>query len=499
MKKLTNILRGSQITPFERVKLLVHNNVYAEKTGKNNLTESNLFTLNKGWNPTKSFEVTEYNKYIDIARLEASMKIDTKMFLSESEITLLRNQRLLDYFVSNKMIFKRLSGCKFLKTITEEDSLEFLAQSSYLEYQKVLHIFTFNNLSKEVQNDLLLLDECTKYEKNYMRDQVFLYERLKNGDELSKQDKNFIIDQIYSCIYYEKFKKMKNNNSEKDGFLIHRSFADLPVKDIFQKIIDDAHIIYEEQKDSFGEDLLSAVEEYTKSKDISMESLIKEKLFQWLSDGLFLEEYKALFMSESFNTLSGSTRKNHKKLFMIWYKELQKSKQYFKNLFDTGRLIKQNIEIDFLGILKLTEIITTKSLLACNEDLVFVKEYKQQIEIFLPIASMFLFIKKNTDPIKCYKTLCEFKNISQEISAIFDIDMTEKYNGFIDSYCKEINLFNRSLSLLVDKAVEHLYMDESMIYIIDIIENNFSFDIEKDEGIYTIAELYSTELKKLTE
>ena len=184
---------------------------------------------------------------------------------------------------------------------------------------------------------------------------------------------------------------------------------------------------------------------------------------------------------------------------MIWYKELQKSKQYFKNLFDTGRLIKQNIEIDFLGILKLTEIITTKSLLACNEDLVFVKEYKQQIEIFLPIASMFLFIKKNTDPIKCYKTLCEFKNISQEISAIFDIDMTEKYNGFIDSYCKEINLFNRSLSLLVDKAVEHLYMDESMIYIIDIIENNFSFDIEKDEGIYTIAELYSTELKKLTE
>jgi hypothetical protein len=40
-------------------------------------------------------------------------------------------------------------------------------------------------------------------------------------------------------------------------------------------------------------------------------------------------------MSERFDTWNGNTKKNHKELFMAWYTELQKSRQYFQKLFDT--------------------------------------------------------------------------------------------------------------------------------------------------------------------
>ena len=63
MKSLTNILRRSNITPFERVKALVHNDIHREKTGKDGLSDSDIYALTKGWSPSRS-EATEYNKYI---------------------------------------------------------------------------------------------------------------------------------------------------------------------------------------------------------------------------------------------------------------------------------------------------------------------------------------------------------------------------------------------------------------------------------------------------
>jgi hypothetical protein len=91
MKSLTSILRSSNITPFERVKALVHNDIHREKTGKGHLSGSDLYILTKGWMPSR-LEAIEYNKYINIVQLEDAMKMDAQMFLYRSEVSLLRNQ-----------------------------------------------------------------------------------------------------------------------------------------------------------------------------------------------------------------------------------------------------------------------------------------------------------------------------------------------------------------------------------------------------------------------
>jgi len=63
MKSITNILKRSNITPYERVMTLVHNDIHKEKTGKDALSDSDIHTLTKGWYGNTS-EINEYNKYM---------------------------------------------------------------------------------------------------------------------------------------------------------------------------------------------------------------------------------------------------------------------------------------------------------------------------------------------------------------------------------------------------------------------------------------------------
>jgi len=496
MKSLSNILRRSNVTPFERVMAIVHNDVHREKTGKDMLSESDMYALTKGWKANAP-EVIEYNRYIDIARLESSMHMDAQMFLYQSEISILRNQRVLEIFLSRARRIDDLTDQPFIKDFPVEESVRFLTQYTHLQYKKVLHIFTFHNLPKEIQSDLLLLDEEIASDERYLEDQVFLYEGFGGGNILSKQAKDLIINSIYSRMYYEGVKKIKNSTAEKDGFLLHPFFAELQIKELFQKLVNDEHITSDKTDADTEEGLLSLIEECARNKNTSIERLVKEKLSQWLNDGLFVNEHVPLFMSEQSNTWNGDTKMSHKEIFMAWYAELQKSRQYFQDLFNAKKLEKETFEKEFLEMPRKMEVLTGTSLYTCTEDVDFVREYKKQIEVLLPIGNVFLFIEKYAAPTKNHKTLREFKKLAQKISSIFNIDMTEKYAKFINSYQEEVDWLNISSSKLADIATKRLYVQESFQYILDIDESSFTFDPKKEGDTADIVQMYSSEFKKL--
>lgn len=489
MKSLTNVLRRSDITPYERVRILIQNDLSVEKTGKDGLSESDLHVLTNGWSGSTS-EINQYNRYINIIKLEDLMKMDAQVFLYKSEVSLLRNHRALESFIPNLIRLKDVINPSFTKDIPDENCVKFLIKNTYLEYEKTLHIFTFNNLPKEIQSDLLLLDEEVTRDERYLADEVFLYEIFNRNKTLSKDDKNLIINCIYSRMFNDGIKKIKNSISEKDGFLLHYFFAELPIIDIFYKLADDAHLIYNK------ENILSSVEEYANSKNTTIEYLMKEKISMWLDNGLFVKEYQPIFLSDQLNTWNGDTKNEHKLIFQTWYTELQKSKQYFEELFNFGQLEKQNIEKSLFGIPQKMKIITGESIYFCKEDICFVKEYIKQIELLIPASKMFIFVKKYARPTRNNKTLCEFKNLAQNVSSVFDIDMTEKYTEFINSYQEEVVLLNHSLDRLIDVSMEFLYK-ESFEYNIDISENFFNINFNDDDGVDDIVGKYSDEFEKL--
>lgn len=493
MKNINSIIKRSNLTPFERVAALVRNNEHKRTTGKDMLSDAQLETLTQGWS-ARMGEANEYNKYLEIARLENSMSIDATTFSYKAELSVVRNQRVLAYCLQNLKKTKDLEREAMMEGLTEEECLQFALAHTYLEYRDTLHFFTFENLSLEIRQDLALLDDSVGFSKRYLEDEVLLYEMLKDG-KISKKDRDTLVDTVFPRLYHDGIRKMRGG-AERDGFMVGDFFAELPLKEVMHRVAHDTGIKW---KDKDEEKLLDDIQAYAQEKDVTMESLARESLHAWLDDGLFTKDFAPMFASDRHDTWNGDTKKVHSELFSVWYDELEKSKEYFAGLFSTRKLKRQKVEMTILKEKMVFEIITGESLYMCREDAEFVRQYKKQVELILPFSNFACFIDKYAKPIRSYRTLCEFRKLGKEVSNTFDMDFTTKYDEMIESYTEEVKLLNHEMRKLTDAATEHIYAkaDEEFRYGIHITDGSFGFDLEEECEMPEIIERYVEEFKKL--
>lgn len=493
MKNLNNIIKRSNLTPFERVATLVRHNAHKQKTGKELLTEAQLQNLTQGWSARRG-EANEYNRYLEVARLENSMSIDATTFSYKAELSVVRNQRVLAYCLENLKKDKDINREAMMNGLTEEECLQFALSHTYLEYRDTLHFFTFENLPIEVRQDLALLDDSVGFSKRYLEDETTLYEMMKDG-KIGKKDAGILIDTIISRFYFEGIKKMRGG-TERDGFMVGDFFGELPLKEVMHRVAHDASITW---KDKDEEKLLDDIEAYAKEKDVTMVSLAKESLRSWLDDGLFIEHFVPIFVSDRHDTWNGDTKKSHKELFAIWYAELEKSRKYFASLFSARKLKRQESEMTILFETKVVEMITGESLYMCREDLEFVRQYKKQLELMLPFSNFACFIDKYAKPVRSYRTLCEFQKLGKKVSDTFDVDFTSAYDELIESYTEEVKLLNHEMRKLTDLATEHVYKnaDEDFRYGIHITDGRFGFDLEEESEVLDVIGRYKEEFKKV--
>ena len=493
MKNLANLLRKADISPRERVVTLVQNRVHKEKEGKGILSDSEIHALTDGWKPKSTQEAREYNKYLELSKLEVSMRIDAQMFACRSENMLLRSHALLG---SVKYAHVNANGDHDIildKYIPREEAIDFVVKNTYFDYTTLIHTITFNNLLKDIQDDLIMLDEHVVHDKKYLEDEVFLYELFKSSKTLSAHDKNTLIDHIYSCMYHDSFRKMKNG-SEKDGFLLLHFFAELPMEAVLKKWAEYANIDITEKNNDY---MLEKLEEYAKGKSKTMEMVVRETLSRWIGDGLFVSEYVPIFFSDNHNTWNGDTKLVHKEIFARWYEELQRTKIFVDKMVLDGDLVIEQFNKDIFGISERIQIITGESLYRSKSDIDFVTEYKEQVNILLPIAGMHLFIKKYNKPLGNFKTLKSFQELSKTFSDLFEIDMSDKYADFLSSFEQEIKLINHSIVMTLDNVSSFIYAKMNKKYPIDIIESNFTFDTEEslEKAPDDIIEIYKKEIE----
>lgn len=493
MKNLKNIIKRSNLTPLERITALVHNNEHKYKTGKNMLTDAQLETLTQGWS-ARMGEANEYNKYLEIARLENSMSIDATTFSYKAELAVVRNHRVLAYCLNNLKKVNDLERQAMMEGLTEEECLQFALAHTYLEYRDTLHFFTFENLPLEIRQDLAILDNSVGFNRRYLEDEVMLYEMMKSGT-ISKKDKDTLVDTIFSRVYHDGIRKMRGG-IERDGFMIGDSFAELPLKEVMHKVAYDAGIVWQDKDD---EVLLDELAAYAKEKDTTMVSLTRESLHLWLDEGLFTKHFEPMFLSNQHNTWNGDTKMLHTELFTLWYDELEKSRKYFASLFFARKLKRQDVEMIILGEKMVFEIITGESLYLCREDLEFVRQYKKQLELILPFSNFACFIDKYAKPISSYRTLREFRKLGKKVSNTFDVDFTTKYDEMIESYQEEVKLLNHEMRKLTDKATQHIYENakEDFRYSIHITDGSFGFDLEEECEMPEVIERYEEEFKKV--
>jgi len=471
MKNLANILRRADITPRERILTLVRNDIEKDENGKGILSESEIYSLTQGWKPKTSQEAREYNKYLELSKIESSMRLDAQMFACRSENLLLRSHILLEG-IKGKV--EKTQDAILDKYIPREDALDFVIQNTYLDYTTLIHTLTFNSLPKDIQDDLIMLDEYVAHDKKYMEDEVFLYELFKDSKTLSLKNKDILIDRIYSCMYHDGFRKIKNG-TEKDGFLPLHFFAELPIEAILKKWAEYVNIDLDE-KDS--EMTLNQLEKYAKDRGKTMETVVKETLSRWIDDELFVSEYTPVFFSENHNTWNGNTKLIHKEIFSKWYEELHKTKALVDKMIADGDLTSEQFDKDIFGVTEKIQIITGESLYNNKADIDFINEYKKQINMLLPLAGIYLFIEKYNKPLENFETLKGFSELSRTFSDLFEVDMSEKYINFMKSFEQEIQLINQTVAIVLDNVSSFIYTKDNKNYLIEIIECAFKFNTE---------------------
>lgn len=215
---------------------------------------------------------------------------------------------------------------------------------------------------------------------------------------------------------------------------------------------------------------------------------------RWLDEGLFVSDYAPLCHSDGTNTWNGEISMSHKELLVVWYTELQKTKKYLQKLISAGDLILETRDTEYVKELK---VITGVSMYRCNKDLDFINQYKEQIDLIIPISNMFLFIQEQASPLKCYRTLDMFIDVAKEFSQLFDIDMTEPYLEYKERFTDQLNLINMSLHVLLDKLPEYLRNHKDWSYLVEIDKNGYIFDIHSGEEVDDIVNQYMDAFKDL--
>lgn len=161
MKNLTDILSRGNLTPKERMLLLVHNQAQKEKTGKETLSEADKYTIQEGWRPKNNYEVREFNRYLEGAELRDSMEIEIVVMYLYSQVSLLKHSRVLDHLIyTNHKIKNRLSELISVKNIESASCL--LLKNSGLSYGEVINKLTFQNIEKDLRKEVLPLPQETE-------------------------------------------------------------------------------------------------------------------------------------------------------------------------------------------------------------------------------------------------------------------------------------------------------------------------------------------------
>lgn len=439
--------------------------------------------------------VNEYNKYLELSRIEQTMRFDSYGLSLKGENSILRSIMLIENAFFEKNLVNQKDERAFMsKYISKEDVISFIIENTYVEYDKLIHLITLNNISEDLRNDIIILDEYVIYDKKYLEDEVFLYELFQDSTLLSSENKNLLIEKIFSCVYHDGIRKLKNG-TEKDGFLTLNFFAELPVEAILNKWVEYSHM------DLNGKDskyLLDNIEECANIQNKTMEIIIKETLSKWIDDGLFITEYTPLFLSDGFNTWNGSTKKKHKDIFIEWYKELQKTKNFIQKCVVSGDIKVENFNSNLFNTPSVKKIVPGRSMYVSTIKEEFISEYRKQIELLIPLAYTFLFIEKYTNPLKTFTTLQAFLKISNYFSDVFEIDMNSKYQKNLESLEQDLDVLNATCTKQLDKISESLSLQETKFHFLEIKTNQFLFLKENSSTVQpdSIIDDYKKHIKK---
>lgn len=395
MKNLTNALQKGNLTPKERVLLLVHNAIKEETTGKGILSEAERHVLSDGWQPINNEQIREYNRYnkawrtVGFAELDAQTTfLETQSFYFQEKVAT-SHLHLYPFFNDAKQWLKRLDT---ILPVDTKRAFEIVGKQRQVKlkdgigYEYAVYQLAYELAGKQTQEDLKLLYDEVAHDHIYLDQEEALYNLTKDKKTLTQTDKEKLAGMIVKS-GYNKFAK---------EWQLTQGYASIPLWEIGERWLDKRGIqpteltngvekyvlegarkqverakgaeISPEQalKQFTAENSNNLLQEYAISHNTTVEDELKAVVLDWIDDGL-LTDYEPIYKSTSIQTHNGDTKQTHNILFKKWLEAKSQAREILEGLIKEGRLQRDG------------ENITGESLYNYTGDYAFIKDFKESV------------------------------------------------------------------------------------------------------------------------
>src|SRR5579859_6561281 len=96
-KDISSLLQRGNMTPKQRVLLMVADSVSEERTGKRILTEAEKHALGEGWRPDNNDQVDEYNRYNQGWKIIGCSELDAQTTFMNAQIVYFQEKQAINF------------------------------------------------------------------------------------------------------------------------------------------------------------------------------------------------------------------------------------------------------------------------------------------------------------------------------------------------------------------------------------------------------------------
>lgn len=492
-KSISSLLQKGNLTPKERCQMFVQNVVAIEREGKGFLSDADKYALVEGWHPKDNYEIKEYNKYNDAWRTTLLAEIDAQTTFLRAQNAHLRAEVATTYYL--------LADGELAKKRSDKTDLDAILENTGLIREYVTYRYAFDLMENELRQDLLKLYPDIETESDYLTSELALYELLGDKGETSPETKDKIADLI-SKRAFNKYAAALAEKKPSDFLKVwsfHGYFADIPMLEVAKKCAEHEGIDLPDKQDddvTLEKLLVEKITACAEQRKTGVGELIKQAARKWLDEGL-LEDHEPLFLSDRHETVNDKdTKLPHKTVFKQWLEAKTKAEQKIQQMIDNGELETRTVTDSIFGVERKHETILGKSLYRLKDDLKFVADYKSQAEAFMPVGTLFALIKRG-NLVEEYALLLGFQDIFTRLSKIYEVDLTDKVDAYLENVRRDIKMLNGSLGFIKDKFGSEAYMLYDCRYFMDVPQANFVIDPDGIEPAREGLKTYYDEFEKV--
>lgn len=469
MKNISNLLRTADLTPRQRILMCIHEEIHEMKTGVKSLNSADIYALSTGWKTKHRHEVEEYNKYFHTWEALRFLKIDMQTTYLNAIIDIQHAEKTCMYVkYENTGGFMRAIE-KLLTDEDKEKALSLILQNTGLGYETLIHKIAFENLSPEVQADMLALNPDCMTEYSYFFEEEKLSEVCKDKTKIDDEDIQKITDYIFDSISWDYMKFVVDHKMGISMAFFEGYYGSMPILYFVKKLASKFNVQYTDEEDM-------------KEKVYAIQNIqheLKTIIHEEITNGLLFKDFIPLCNSTDYTTCNSiDTKLKHYEVLEQYIAEKNKARVYIQKYVDAGKLVIEERYKELFGIRKYYKSIAGESLYYLDEDVKFVNDYKIQVDGTMMFGYMIFLIKRGTF-MECYSELLAFDDLLKQCSILLEVDLSFMSEHYVNTLKEKIRYINQHIRTAHDKIDGQLYSNKDIKFYMETYTQDFEFKLDE--------------------